>query len=101
MKFSSYLDPNFIFTDLKGKNPEEIIVEMVEKIAEKDNIINNVEDMTEKIKAEMQKEFSTQITSMQQSISELQKQRNQDQENFKKIVSDKISQLENMKISGN
>ena len=36
MKFSSYLDPNFIFTDLKGKNPEEIIVEMVEKIAEKD-----------------------------------------------------------------
>ena len=74
-----------------------ILIEQGKKIAEKDNIINNVEDMTEKIKAEMQKEFSTQITSMQQSISELQKQRNQDQENFKKIVSDKISQLENMK----
>ena len=75
----------------------KILIEQGKKIAEKDNIINNVEDMTEKIKAEMQKEFSTQITSMQQSISELQKQRNQDQENFKKIVSDKISQLENMK----
>lgn len=36
MKFSSYLDPQFIFTDLKGTTPEEVINEMVEKIAEKD-----------------------------------------------------------------
>ncbi len=44
MKFSSYLDPNFIFTDLKGKNPEEIIVEMVERIAEKDKLQNLIQE---------------------------------------------------------
>ena len=32
MKFSSYLDPQFIFTDLKGTTPEEIITEMIDNL---------------------------------------------------------------------
>lgn len=39
MKFSSYLDPQFIFTDLKGTNSESIITEMIERIADKDKIV--------------------------------------------------------------
>lgn len=39
MKFSSYLDPQFIFTDLKGANSEAIITEMIDRIADKDKIV--------------------------------------------------------------
>lgn len=39
MKFSSYLDPQFIFADLKGANSEAIITEMIDRIADKDKIV--------------------------------------------------------------
>lgn len=44
MKFSSYLNPQFIFTDLKGANSEAIITEMIDRIAEKDKIIKENKD---------------------------------------------------------
>ncbi|MCI5724646.1 MAG: PTS sugar transporter subunit IIA [Fusobacterium gastrosuis] len=37
MKFSSYLDPKYVFTDLKADSKEEIIIEISEKIAEENN----------------------------------------------------------------
>lgn len=37
MKFSSYLNPNYIFTDLKVKNKEDIIREISERIAQKND----------------------------------------------------------------
>ena len=40
MKFSNYLDSNLIFTDVKGSSMEEIIKEMVEKIASKEKSVN-------------------------------------------------------------
>lgn len=41
MKFSSYLNPNYIFTDLKATTKEEIIVEISERIAEENNYFNS------------------------------------------------------------
>ncbi len=61
MKFSSYLDPNLIFTDLKGKNPEEIIVEMIEKIAEKDKKVKASKTLIEEAVIKREKEISTGI----------------------------------------
>lgn len=63
MKFSSYLDPNFIFTDLKGKNPEEIIVEMVEKIAEKDKKVKASQVVIQEAIIRREREISTGIGS--------------------------------------
>lgn len=37
MKFSSYLNPNYIFTDLGGKTKEEVIIEISERIAKENN----------------------------------------------------------------
>lgn len=44
MKFSSYLNPEYIFTDLKVKTKEEIIVEICEKIAEENSYFNSRKD---------------------------------------------------------
>ncbi|MBQ3437394.1 MAG: PTS sugar transporter subunit IIA [Fusobacterium sp.] len=41
MKFSSYLNPEYIFTDLKADTKEEIIYEISERIAEKNNYFNS------------------------------------------------------------
>ncbi|VEH40197.1 EIIABC-Fru [Fusobacterium varium] len=59
MKFSSYLDPQFIFTDLKGKNPEEIITEMIERLSLKDKKINELKDVIVKSVIKREKEIST------------------------------------------
>ena len=59
MKFSSYLDPQFIFTDLKGKNPEEIITEMIERLSLKDKKINELKDVIVKSVIKREEEIST------------------------------------------
>ncbi|WP_300357174.1 PTS sugar transporter subunit IIA [Fusobacterium sp.] len=40
MKFSNYLDSKLIFTDVKGTSMEEVIKEMIEKIASKEKNVN-------------------------------------------------------------
>ena len=59
MKFSSYLDPQFIFTDLKGKTPEEIITEMIERLSLKDKKINELKDVIVKSVIKREEEIST------------------------------------------
>ena len=63
MKFSSYLDPQFIFTDLKGENPEEIIVEMVDRIAEKDKKVNASKQLIQDAVIRREREIPTGIGS--------------------------------------
>lgn len=63
MKFSSYLDPNFVFTDLKGRTPEEIIEEMVEKIGEKDKKVKASQVSIQEAIIRREKEISTGIGS--------------------------------------
>lgn len=41
MKFSSYLNPKYVFTDLKASTKEEIIYEISNKIAEENNYFNS------------------------------------------------------------
>ena len=41
MKFSSYLDPKYIFTDLKATTKEEIIVEISERIAQENSYFDS------------------------------------------------------------
>lgn len=61
MKFSSYLNPDFIFTDLKGATPKEVILEMVERIAQEENkVMENKEAITKAI-LKREKEISTAI----------------------------------------
>lgn len=59
MKFSSYLDPQFIFTDLKGKTPKEIITEMIERLSLKDKKINELKDAIAKSVIKREEEIST------------------------------------------
>lgn len=59
MKFSSYLDPQFIFTDLKGITPEEIITEMIERLSLKDKKINELKDVIVKSVIKREEEIST------------------------------------------
>lgn len=61
MKFSSYLDPQFIFTDLKGDNIEEIIVEMVRRVSEKDKKVKEKEDIITDAILKREQEISTGI----------------------------------------
>ena len=63
MKFSSYLDPSLIFTDLKGRNPEEVIIEMIGRIAEKDKKVKNSQSIIEEAVIKREKEISTGIGS--------------------------------------
>lgn len=63
MKFSSYLDPNFIFTDLEGKDPEEIIVEMVGRIAEKDKRVKESQELIQEAVIRREREIPTGIGS--------------------------------------
>ena len=59
MKFSSYLDPQFIFTDLKGTTPEEIIKEMVGRIAEKDKKVSEFKEEIISSVIKREREIST------------------------------------------
>ena len=59
MKFSSYLDPQFIFTDLKGTTPEEIIKEMVGRIAEKDKKVSEFKEQIISSVIKREREIST------------------------------------------
>lgn len=59
MKFSSYLDPQFIFTDLKGTTPEEIITEMIDRLSLKDKKINELKDVIVKSVIKREEEIST------------------------------------------
>ena len=59
MKFSSYLDPQFIFTDLKGTTPEEIIKETVGRIAEKDKKVSEFKEQIISSVIKREREIST------------------------------------------
>lgn len=59
MKFSSYLDPQFIFTDLKGKTPEEVIREMVGRLAVKDKKVEEFQEQIIKSVIKREEEIST------------------------------------------
>lgn len=61
MKFSNYLDSNLIFTDVKGSSMEEIIKEMVEKIASKEKSVNLRKDEITSAVIKREKEISTAI----------------------------------------
>ncbi|MBS5037940.1 MAG: PTS sugar transporter subunit IIA [Fusobacterium sp.] len=61
MKFSNYLDSNLIFTDVKGSSMEEIIKEMVEKIASKEKSVNLRKDEITSAVIKREQEISTAI----------------------------------------
>lgn len=61
MKFSNYLDSNLIFTDVKGLSMEEIIKEMVEKIASKEKSVNLRKDEITSAVIKREQEISTAI----------------------------------------
>lgn len=61
MKFSNYLDSNLIFTDVKGSNMEEVINDMMERIAAKDkNVALRREEITQSV-IKREEEISTAI----------------------------------------
>ena len=50
MKFSNYLDSNLIFTDVKGTNMEEVIKDMMEKLAAKEkNLAARKDEITQSV----------------------------------------------------
>lgn len=61
MKLSSYLNPQFIFPNLKGKKPKEIIIEMVDKIAENDKKVRDAKEIIKEAILKREKEISTGI----------------------------------------
>lgn len=61
MKFSNYLDSNLIFTDVKGSSMEEIIKEMVEKIASKEKSVSLRKDEITSAVIKREQEISTAI----------------------------------------
>ena len=61
MKFSNYLDSTLIFTDVKGSSMEEIIKEMVEKIASKEKSVNLRKDEITSAVIKREQEISTAI----------------------------------------
>ncbi len=61
MKFSNYLDSNLIFTDVKGSSMEEIIKEMVGKIASKEKSVNLRKDEITSAVIKREQEISTAI----------------------------------------
>lgn len=61
MKFSSYLDSNLIFADVKGSSMEEVIKEMVEKIASKEKNVNLRKDEITSAVIKREQEISTAI----------------------------------------
>lgn len=63
MKFSSYLQPQFIFTDLKGKKLQELISEMIDKIAQKDKKVASLQKKIEETILKREEEISTGIGS--------------------------------------
>lgn len=61
MKFSNYLDSSLIFTNVKGTNMEEIIKDMMEKMASKEKKVNlRKEEITESV-IRREEEISTAI----------------------------------------
>ncbi len=61
MKFSNYLDSNLIFTDVKGTNMEEVIKDMMEKLAAKEkNLAARKDEITQSV-IKREEEFSTAI----------------------------------------
>ena len=61
MKFSNYLDSNLIFTDVKGTNMEEVIRDMMEKLAAKEkNLAARKDEITQSV-IRREEEFSTAI----------------------------------------
>lgn len=59
MKFSSYLNPSYIFTDLDCRTKEEVIVEMSERIAKENNYFNSRKEEIIKGILKREEEIST------------------------------------------
>ena len=61
MKFSNYLDSKLIFTDIKGTSTEEVIKEMIEKIASREKNVNLRKDEITATVIKREQEISTAI----------------------------------------
>ncbi|HEY4533437.1 MAG TPA: PTS sugar transporter subunit IIA [Fusobacterium sp.] len=61
MKFSSYLHPQFIFMDIQKETKEEVIQEMIHRIAAKNSSIKEKETLIEKMVLKREHEISTGI----------------------------------------
>lgn len=61
MKFSNYLDSKLIFTDVKGSSMEEVIIDMVEKMASKEKKINLIKKEVTASVIKREEEISTAI----------------------------------------
>lgn len=59
MKFASYLDPQLIFMDIKKDSKEEVIQEMIERVAQKNKIVREQKDFIEKMVLKREEEIST------------------------------------------
>ncbi|AVQ21072.1 phosphoenolpyruvate-dependent sugar phosphotransferase system, EIIA 2 [Fusobacterium necrophorum subsp. funduliforme ATCC 51357] len=61
MKFASYLHPQFIFPDIRKETKEEVIQEMIRRIAAKDSNIKEKEALIQKMVLKREHEISTGI----------------------------------------
>ena len=61
MKLSSYLDPKFIFTDIVGENKEEIITQMIGRMAHHDKKVGDMEKQIKKAVLAREEEISIAI----------------------------------------
>ncbi len=61
MKFASYLDSNLIFTNVKGSNIQEVIKDMMEKLAAKDKKVNLRKEEITKSVIKREEEISTAV----------------------------------------
>lgn len=59
MKLFSYLDPNFIFLDLKSKEKDDVISEMVDKVSKKDAYFEKNREMIKEAVLKREHEIST------------------------------------------
>jgi len=61
MKFASYLHPQFIFSDIQKETKEEVIQEMIQRIAAKDTTVKEKEILIQEMVLKREHEISTAI----------------------------------------
>lgn len=59
MKFSSYLDPQLIFMDIQKDSKEEVIQEMIARVAQKNKTVREQKDTIEQMVLKREQEIST------------------------------------------
>ncbi|MGL6167950.1 MAG: PTS sugar transporter subunit IIA [Fusobacteriaceae bacterium] len=63
MKLSSYLDSKFVFLDLKSKNIEDVVKEMIDGISKSNQEIKEINSLAKELVLKREKEISTAIGS--------------------------------------